>query len=380
MSILGTRSTTSHGSMPRTPVARPALPQTDSLIPYLQQVDETRIYTNHGPLVDLFETRMAARLGLHKSHTVSCSTGTMALIGAIRAMRTLSGHPGQLCLIPAYTFVATVGAALSCGYECHLVDINRDSWAMEPEALRCHPRLGEVGLAIPVAPYGRTIDLQGWQRFHDQTGIPVVVDAAACLDRLMEPGASLPASIPLAVSLHATKSFGCGEGGLMLSRDSTLVQETYKVLNNGFFGSRDAQVAGLNGRMSEYAAAVALAELDGFVDKCAKWTAVAAAYVTATSAAADVRLWTMPQISACYVLIEAASAGHAAMLGKRLVEGGVDIRHWYGKGLPGHLAYAHLSRDPIPVNDDIAGRVIGLPCFTDLSEVEIGRIVTLLAT
>ena len=362
------------------PVARPALPRVDKLIPYLRQIDEARIYTNHGPLVDLLETRMAARLGLRRSEVVSCSTGTMALTGVIHALRSRSGRTGRLCLIPAYTFVATAGAALSCGYECHLVDVDRDSWALEPDSLRCHPRLGEVGLVIPVAPYGRTIDLQAWQDFHEETGIPVVIDAAACLDRLMKADASLPATIPLAVSMHATKSFGCGEGGLVLSRDGALVQETYKVLNNGFLGSRDAQVVGLNGRLSEYAAAVALAELDGFAGKSGQWARVAAAYAAAAPLAPKARLWTMPEISACYVLIEAASARDATVLVERLVEHGVDIRRWYGAGLPAHPAYRHLSRDPVPASDDIARRVIGLPCFTDLSEADIDLIAGLLAT
>ena len=329
--------------------------------------------------MDLFETRMAERLGLRKRDVISSSTGTMALVGTIRAARNLSGHAGRLCLLPAYTFVATAGAALSCGYECHLVDIDRTTWAMEPATLRYHPRLAEVGLVLPVAPYGRMIDLQGWQDFHDETGIPVVIDAAACLDRLMEPWVSLPTTIPLAVSLHATKSFGCGEGGLVVSRDSSLVRETYKVLNNGFFGSRDAQTVGLNGKMSEYTAAVALAELDGFEDKRVKWATVAAAYASARRAA-KVTLWTAPEISTCYALFVATSAGHATMLGARLVEGGIDIRHWYGAGLSAHPAYANLSRDPLPVSDDLAGRIIGLPCYTDLAEADIGRIVALLAT
>ncbi|WP_245860990.1 DegT/DnrJ/EryC1/StrS family aminotransferase [Rhodobacter maris] len=362
----------------RIPVARPSLPRAETLVPYLRRIDETRIYSNHGPLVDLFEARIAERLGLGKHAVLSCNSGTMALVAAIRAERNLSGHRGRLCLLPAYTFVATAGAAQSCGYDCHLLDIAPDTWAVEPAALRHHPRLSEVGLVLPVAPYGRMIDLQGWQEFHDKTGIPVVIDAAACLDRLMHPGTVLPRSIPLAVSLHATKSFGCGEGGLVLSRDTGLLREAYKVLNNGFLGSREAQTAGLNGKMSEYAAAVALAELDGFARKSAQWTKVAVAYADA-GRETEVTLWTAPQISGCYALVEAANAGHAAAMKARLVAAGIDFRNWYGGGLSAHPAYARLSHDPLPVSADVAARIIGLPCFTDLAKADIGRIVACLS-
>ncbi|PZX23229.1 dTDP-4-amino-4,6-dideoxygalactose transaminase [Rhodobacter capsulatus] len=363
---------------PRLPVARPTLPRTETLVPYLRQIDESRIYSNHGPLVAQLEARMAARLGLGRTGVISCSTGTMALVAAIRAARGLSRSRGGLCLLPAYTFVATAGAALSCGYDCHLVDIDPASWAMEPAALRRHPRLAEVGLVLPVAPYGRGIDLQGWQDFQDETGIAVVIDAAACLDGLMAPGRDLPRSIPLAVSLHATKSFGCGEGGLVLSRDTLLLQEAYKGLNNGFYLSREAQVVGLNGKMSEYAAAVALAELDGFAQKRAQWERVAASYARA-GAEAGVRLWTAPEVSACYALIEARDAGQAAAMAGRLHAAGIDFRAWYGAGLPAHPAYAGLSRDALPVSADVAARLIGLPCFTDLAEADIARVVAVLA-
>lgn len=363
---------------PRLPVARPTLPRTETLVPYLRQIDESRIYSNHGPLVAQLEARTAARLGLGQNDVISCSTGTMALVAAIRAARSLSGPRGRLCLLPAYTFVATAGAALSCGYDCHLVDIDPASWAMEPAALRRHPRLAEVGLVLPVAPYGRGIDLQGWQDFQDETGIAVVIDAAACLDRLMASGMDLPRSIPLAVSLHATKSFGCGEGGLVLSRDTLLLQEAYKVLNNGFYLSREAQVVGLNGKMSEYAAAVALAELDGFAQKGAQWERVAAAYVRAGTAAAGT-LWTAPGISACYALFEARDAAQAAAVAVRLRDAGIDFRNWYGAGLSAHPAYAGLSQDPLPISADVAARLIGLPCFTDLAEADIDRVVAVLA-
>lgn len=75
---------------PRLPVARPALPRTETLVPYLRQIDESRIYSNHGPLVAQLEARMAARLGLGGTGVISCSTGTMALVAAIRAARGLS--------------------------------------------------------------------------------------------------------------------------------------------------------------------------------------------------------------------------------------------------------------------------------------------------
>jgi len=69
------------------------------------------------------------------------------------------------------------------------------------------------------------------------------------------------------------------------------------------------------------------------------------------------------------------------MLGVRpgLRDAGIDFRNWYGAGLSAHPAYAGLSRDPLPISADVAARLIGLPCFTDLAEADIDRVVAVLA-
>ncbi|PCJ09655.1 MAG: hypothetical protein COB16_02840 [Rhodobacteraceae bacterium] len=354
------------------------LPKAETLAPYLRQIDETRLYTNHGPLVETFERRLADWMGFEKKTVLSCGSGSMALIGAILALRHRFQRPGNLCLMPTYTFVATAAAAQACGYQCHLVDVDRDSWALDPQVLLQHDRLADTALVIPVAPYGRPVDFQSWQAFTNETGIPVVIDAAACLDWMLTSQVALPATIPVAVSLHTTKSFGCGEGGLLLVQDPDLIMDGFRAINFGFLDSREAVIPGLNGRMSEYHAAVGLAELDSFDSKLSKWHSVAAAYHAAVSQREDTlpgHLWTCPDVSGCYVIYEAASAEDALRAQRRLMECGIDTRFWYGSGIQAHPAYSHLSTDPLTNTHDLAGRLLGLPCYTDLSATDIGRIV-----
>jgi hypothetical protein len=68
----------------------------------------------------------------------------------------------------------------------HLIDIDQGIWWLDPEALLSHPLPPEVGLAIPVVPYGRAM-LQGvWCRFEAATGITTVTDGAAALEGLAD--------------------------------------------------------------------------------------------------------------------------------------------------------------------------------------------------
>ena len=64
------------------------------------------------------------------------------------------------------------------------------------------------------------------------------------------------------ISLHATKGFGIGEGGLVLSTSESVIHRVRQVCNFGIWGSPEGQILGYNGKVSEYHGAVGLATLD----------------------------------------------------------------------------------------------------------------------
>ena len=66
------------------------------------------------------------------------------------------------------------------------------------------------------------------------------------------------------MSFHATKAFATGEGGCVASTETGVVEQIGQALNFGFSGSRDSATPSLNGKLSEYHAAVGLAELEGW--------------------------------------------------------------------------------------------------------------------
>jgi dTDP-4-amino-4,6-dideoxygalactose transaminase len=354
------------------------LPPSEALVPYLQRIDTARIYSNFGPLEQELTGRIAKLLRLGFGSVLACSSGTMALTAAATAARHRWGRKGDLCLCPSYTFVATAGAIQASKFQCHLVDIDTESWSLDAADLRFHPRLNEAGLIMPVVPYGRTIPLETWQTFQDKTHIPVVIDGAASLDQLLAGNITLPASVPIVISLHATKSVSSGEGGLILCRDEAIIARAKQAINHGFAGSRIAQLPGLNGKMSEYHAAIGLAELDRLPAKVAQWDAVAAHYRDGVAGRATPlrgRFWTAPDISDCYVLYEAASPQDACDVQQSLDQLGIDTRFWYGTGIDGHSGYSDVSRDALPHALDLGTRLLGLPCFPGLKSPVIRKIV-----
>jgi dTDP-4-amino-4,6-dideoxygalactose transaminase len=351
------------------PVARPRLPLTDEILPYLRRIDQSRWYSNGGPLVQEFEARLATHVGNGAVATVANATVGLAL-----AILAYDVPPGSLCMVPGWTFAATGHAIQLAGLVPWIVDVDAASWALEPAAalkfLRDAP--GAVSAVIPVSPFGHSIDFASWNSFRHETGLAVVIDAAAMFDTIRAE------SVPAVVSLHATKVLGVGEGGFVVGTDASFIQELQKRANFGFWGSREATVRSFNGKMSEYAAAVGLAALDSWDATRADFARVASAYAQAFANESKVMIqegfgkrWVS---STVMVAVEEAGA---EAVGCELAANRIGTRRWWGGGLHRHAAFEKFPRGRTDNVDALAESVIGLPCWRDLPNDKINHICEL---
>jgi dTDP-4-amino-4,6-dideoxygalactose transaminase len=363
------------------PALRPLLPRVDRLVPYLSRIDAARIYTNHGPLATEFGHRLESHLGLPRGGLACASSGTVGLIGAILATAGQPPAKRPFALMPAFTFVATAVAAERCGYQVCLADIDADTWMLDPGRLADHPALAQVGVVLAVAPFGRPVPQKAWLAFRERTGIPVVIDGAASFDRLAEAPEPYIGDIPVVLSFHATKSFGTGEGGGVASTNVDVVPLVVQALNFGFYSARDSQSASTNGKLSEYHAAVGLAELDGWTEKRAAMLTVIDCYRRCLNQAGLLdRFVGAPDIGLSYVLFQCRDATEAERVQAALWRSEVGTRLWYGTGLHRHPHFAtrHFLEN-LTVTEAVAPRILGLPMAPDLSEPQIKRIVGIVA-
>jgi dTDP-4-amino-4,6-dideoxygalactose transaminase len=247
---------------------------------------------------------------------------------------------------------------------------------LDPQRLLNHPMLDRIGVVMPVAPFGRPVPQEPWRRFRRATGIPVVVDGAAAFDTALKHQAETIGDILVAVSFHATKSFGTGEGGAVISNDTALVALVTRSLNFGFYGSRNALSASTNGKMSEYSAAVGLAELDAWEAKQSSLAQVADYYQRiSVEAGLPDSTHTWPTISGAYTLFQSRSVADAEAIRASLERHNIGSRFWYGSGLHHHSYYSNAERDCLHMTDSLAPRLIGLPIAPDLTEANIARVM-----
>jgi len=353
------------------PVARPRMPLAEMVLPYLQQIDESRWYSNHGPLIRRLEQRLADRFA-PGAHVVTAANATQALALGLKAMDL---RPGGYVVTPSWTFVATAHAILQAGLKPWFVDVDPQTWMLDPAAVSAMgPALGrEVVAVVPVCAFGAMPDLGAWRAFREATGVPVLVDAAAAFDTLND------ARLPAVISLHATKVLGLGEGGILVTDDEAFAQRIDQLTNFGFWYSRNSEIAATNAKLSEYAAAVGHAALDAWPGDRLRWMRTAQHLRIALIGRPEVRFqdgWGSDWVtSVCTVGLPPGSADDVA---RSLREDGVDTRAWWGEGCHRSSAFADCRRGPLEVTEALAAATLGLPFSIDMDESAIARIVAAL--
>ena len=342
----------------RIPVARPLMPKLEAIAPYLARIDANRWYSNLGPLCLEFEARLAERFGLGADQLSTISNAT---VGLVLALQTAGARPGTHCLVPSWTFSASIHAVLGAGLIPLFADCDGDG-LLTPEIARraLADRGDDIGAVMPVAVYGQPIDPVIWDAFAEETGTPVVLDVAPGYD------AARPARCLSVVSLHATKIIGVGEGGFVMSTDAALVQEVRQRGNFGFRVSRDPEFAGTNAKLSEYAAAVGLAGLDDWQGRRAGFQAVADRYLEGLANLPGARLasgFGETWLAASCVL---ETETDAARLAASLAGAGVESRAWWGRGMHLATAFKTYPRLALPTTERLADSTLGLPFAMDM--------------
>jgi dTDP-4-amino-4,6-dideoxygalactose transaminase len=349
------------------------LPALDKLAPYLERVDRNGWYSNFGPLVQELELRLAVSFrtrGRNGAHAITVGNGTAGIELALRALKLPAGTP---VLIPALTFVATATAVLSAGLTPIVCDVDARSWLLTPDlASRALERV-PVRAVVPEATFGCPQDTDGRSRYHDRTGLPVIIDAAAGFGNQLDCGPTCSV-----YSLHATKPLAAGEGGFVVTRDPKFASDVRQLSNFGINLAEEnsapvgaVTMVGTNAKMSEYHAAVGLASLDAWSDNSARRRALYRAYTDSIRAIPGLATtWQEAPVncvrSVCCLLLESGRDRNRAEA--ILADAGVATRRWYLPLIDRHPAMSEIAHDPTPVADDIAERLLGIPFHLKLDD------------
>ena len=205
----------------------PELPKSDKIVPYLNKIDSSHWYTNFGPLLVSFEQRLADLFRVDSKNIATANNATVALSLALANFDFIPDKK-KYCVVPSWTFIATPLAVLNAGFIPIFADVDFKTWQLTPEKVfQCLKELNictsEVHAVVPVCAFGQPIEYEQWTTFLEQTGVHVLIDAAASFDSVQQSDLPVNCEIPLVISLHATKTLGVGEGSLVISRNQDFI-------------------------------------------------------------------------------------------------------------------------------------------------------------
>jgi dTDP-4-amino-4,6-dideoxygalactose transaminase len=354
------------------PLVRPSLPP-ESVLDDIRKILSGPVLTN-GPYVRELEERAADYLGVR--HCVAVSSGTSGLLLILR-VSDLSGE----VITPSFTFAATAHAIQWNGLRPVFADIDSETLLLSPGAARAAMR-PQTSAILATHTYGTPCDAEGLSEVARSAGARLFFDAAhafGSLHRGKRVGGFGDAEV---FSLSPTKVLVASEGGIISTNDETLAEQCRIGRDYGNPGDYDCQFVGLNARMSEVHAAIALGSLTDLNERIGRRNALAGLYREAMEDFPGLSFPKVPEgdrstYKDFTILVDPDGFGlDAPGLQRALAAEGVESRRYYSPPVHAMGAYGDLrgSNGDLPVTDSAASRVLTLPMWTGMTDRHVARV------
>lgn len=316
------------------------------------------------------------------AHAVAVSNCTAALHLSLLA---LGVGPGDRVAVPAFSWLATANVVVLVGAEPVFVDIERDTFAMDPnrfgEVLRRRP---PIKAAIVVHPLGVMADMASIVAVAERHGTLVLEDAACALGaRMLDRPAGRWGAFGC-FSFHPRKAVTTGEGGVVVTQDVSSARRIRVFRNHGLdpdAARPDFIDAGYNLRLTEMQGALGVQQMKKLRTVIEERRARAARYTTLL-AGTGIGSPCEPA-GRCHVF-----QTYAVMLPQKAAERRAGIIQTLAdRGIETTIATHHMplttyfrrrggyARGDFPVTDDIAERTLALPLHTQLTPEDQERVI-----
>ena len=345
-----------------------------------------------GPTVARFEQLFAEAVGA--DHAVAASNGTATLH---LAMMALDVGPGDVCIAPSITFLATANCAAYVGADVVFADVDPDTALMTPgtlaEALD-RARGRRVRVVLPVHMRGEVCDLPALRALADDAGAVLVEDAPHALgSRTRFDGAEgrvgdCRYGAMASFSFHPVKTIATGEGGMLTTNDAGLAESLRRFRSHGMTRPPGADPwiyemarPGFNYRLPDVACALGISQLGKLERFSARRRRLAALYREALAPLAPVVTlppplpWSDPVLHLLVALIDFGAAG----VSRREVVDGLAAR---GVGSQVHYIPVHTQPWWRARNGDLSlpgaeawyARCLSLPLYPAMDDGDVARV------
>lgn len=332
-----------------------------------------------GPESDAFEKEFAAFCRVSAGIGVASGTDALHL-----ALRGLGLGAGDEVITASHTAIATVAAIQMAGATPILVDVEPDTYTIDPERLTAAigPKTAAV---LPVHLYGQVCDMDAVMTIARRSGLKVIEDCAQAHGATYGDHPVGGFGDAGCFSFYPTKNLGAlGDGGMIVSNDLELVERLRRLRQYGWDKDRLATEAGWNSRLDDIHAAVLRVKLSQFDARARRRRDIAAQYDAAFRGLPMALPVARPHATHAYHLYVVALPDTSARDRMRSWLSDQEIGTSIHYPVPVHLQPAYHgrieTRGGMTVTEDLASRIISLPLYPDLTDDEVESVCAAVAS
>ncbi len=347
------------------PVTKPFLPPREEYEKYIHEIWQRNWLTNNGPLVNELELQLKELLNVN--HLLYVSNGTIALQIAIKTL----GLKGDIITTPL-SYVATCSSIVWEGCNPVFVDIDLNTCNIDPAKIEL--AITESTSAILATHvYGFPCEVEAIQEIADKHDLKVIYDAAHCFGTTYKGESIFNYGDISTCSFHATKLYHTIEGGAVFTKDPDLLKRMASMRNFGHSGEFTFDGVGINGKNSEFHAAMGLANLK-YLDKIIEKRKILEARYNSWK---DQMPFKSPYLindattNAAYFPAVFETENLTEKIFKILKEHEIFARRYFYPTL-NQLPY--VRKDRCPNAEDISKRVLCLPLYHELDVATVDMI------
>jgi dTDP-4-amino-4,6-dideoxygalactose transaminase len=349
-------------------VTQPYLPSYGEYENYLKGIWERKWLTNHGPLVQELEEKLKNYLGV--KHLLYVNNGTIALQIALKAL----GVKGEIITTP-FSYVATTNSILWEGCKPVFADIKDTDFNIDPKKIE--PLINSNTVAILATHvYGNPCDVEAIEKIAARHNLKVIYDAAHAFGAELNGRQVLSFGDITTCSFHATKIFHTIEGGAIITNDDELAKKMTLYRQFGHVGDDHFSI-GINGKSSEFHAAMGLCLLPMMKDFIEKRKTIAALYEQLLNGLPIQRpkaiTGTVYNFSYHPIIVD--SEDRLLRIRSLLQKNDINVRRYFYPSLNNLPQY---RGEACPVSEAISVRALALPMYYELEEADIKIICDLI--
>jgi dTDP-4-amino-4,6-dideoxygalactose transaminase len=350
-------------------VTKPFLPDRTRYQTYIDGIWERQWLTNNGPIVNELELRLKEYLDT--KHMLFLGNGTIALQIAIKALAL----KGEIITTP-FSFVATTSSIVWEGCTPVFVDIDPNTLNIDPKKIEAAVTANTSAI-IATHVYGNPCDIESIDAIAKKYNLKVIYDAAHAFGTLFKGKSIFTYGDISTASFHATKLFHTVEGGAVFTSDPDLLKRMAYMRNFGYDGPEKLSVVGINGKNSEFHAAMGLCVLSE-INEILKRREEQCEYYNAVLKDLNVKrpiIHSDTEYNHAYYPVIFESEEKALMSKGQLELKNILTRRYF---YPSLSALDYVKKFETPVADTIAKSILCLPLYHTLSKEEQDMIARIL--